>query len=103
MTRQEQNDRVAALFADILRQMRGKNEAYASEQNALRNFEDGAALMGVTPAEALFAWAGKHIVSVRRMVSDGREYPPAVWREKCGDIIAYAAILYAMKAEGRRP
>jgi hypothetical protein len=103
MTRQEQNDRVAALFADILRQMRGKNEEYASEQNALRNFEDGAALMGVTPGEALFAWAGKHIVSVRRMVSDGREYPPAVWREKCGDIIAYTAILYAMKAEGRRP
>ena len=103
MTRQEQNDRVAALFADILKQLRAKNEEYAAAADALRNFTDGAALLNTTPGEALFAWAGKHIVSVRRMVSDGREYPPAVWREKCGDIIAYTAILYAMKAEGRRP
>ena len=97
MIRADQHKRIAAFLTSIADRWQSKNQEYAVAEDAYRNFHDGAALLGVTPEMALFVWMAKHLVSVRRMVERPDDYPLAVWREKCGDIIAYTAILYAMR------
>ena len=68
----------------------------------LSNFKQIAALLGVTPEQALIGLVSKHIVAVVDFIKDidrGVIQPYEQWDEKIGDINAYMILLDAMIQE----
>ena len=76
-----------------------KAEEYA-RGDRLSNFKQIAALMDVTPEQALMGLVSKHIVALFDFTKDlraGQEQVYARWDEKIGDVIAYMILLDAMR------
>lgn len=74
-----------------------KNGAYTRGQDsALYSFEEAARMDGITPEQALWDYARKHLVSVKGLIDSDSYVPHEVIEEKCGDIVNYFIILEAM-------
>jgi hypothetical protein len=59
-------------------------------------------MIGCSPAEALFAMAAKHLVSITDMIdmsSDGHQVDQGMIDEKIGDAVNYMLLLWAMMTE----
>lgn len=82
-----------------------KNREYSRNGERLHNFYVAAAMMGVTPEDALWGMAAKHIVSIQDMVDDvsGGKWCPSEAQvdEKIGDLMNYCHLLEALFADRR--
>lgn len=76
-----------------------KGEEYNQDADRLEFFKKSAALLDGTPEQALYGFLLKHIVSITEMVTSGKEFPYALYEEKCGDIINYMILLLAIEKE----
>lgn len=86
-----------------------KHREYAYDDD-YRNFNAAAGITGQTPEQVLWGYALKHIVSINDMIDRQANHPCSKedssglidldkWREKCGDLMCYMAILYAMERD----
>ena len=79
-----------------------KAAEYATDDDRLHNFHSAAGMTGQTPAQALWGFVVKHIISVQDIIKSGRVMTPAEANEKIGDIIAYMVLLEAVYMDGKR-
>lgn len=79
-----------------------KAAEYAMEDDRLHNFHAAGAMKGETPAQALWGFVVKHIISVQDIVKSGRAMTPAEVDEKIGDIITYMILLEAVYMDGKK-
>lgn len=82
-----------------------KEKEYASSNDRLSNFKDGAALMDSDQVFACWAYLCKHLASVRKMVieftSEGIVPDALMVDEKVGDLINYLILLEGIFKEER--
>jgi hypothetical protein len=84
---------------DQVKILTSKNAEYAPGNDKLANFKKGADALGVTPAQCLWGYAMKHIISVQDMVNSDMKHDKAKIREKLGDLRNYACLLEALWLE----
>ena len=77
-----------------------KAREYAQDDNRLHNFKVAAQMLNVTPAQALWGMAAKHLVSVSDLVNGKLKATPAMVDEKIGDLCNYLILLEAVLREG---
>lgn len=77
-----------------------KNQIYASADDALSNFKEGAAFMRTTPASICLAYMTKHLMALRKIV-EAADAKPDMYEveEKTLDLAIYLLILQAIFAE----
>ena len=79
-----------------------KHEEYGEDSDYFYNFNRGAEILGIPPAEVLAAYMTKHTVSVYDIIkefsSGGKVSAPQV-EEKITDMIVYLLLLEAMIKE----
>ena len=92
-----------AFFDEIVAHERAtlcaKREEYAGESRRLHNFYDGADFTRKSPAETLWGYLTKHLVSCRE-IAFGKKVSRATLREKIGDARNYLALLESLVLEG---
>lgn len=71
-----------------------------SRGDALHNFKRAAEFQRITPEQACWNFAMKHLVSLQDMVEDRQVHPREAWDEKLGDAINYLILLEAITFEG---
>lgn len=99
MTHETFSKRIDEIQTRSLRVLSAKNAKY-STGDAIHNFQVGGDILGVTPATTAFSYMTKHLVALRDMC-ETYEIDPEDLKEKCGDIINYVAIIYAILAESQ--
>lgn len=91
------------LFEEVVDQCRQtlivKAKEYATDNDRLHNFKIGSIVTGGTPAQTLWGFATKHIVSIRDMIRSDKYYSEEVWNEKIGDALNYLILLRALVSE----
>ena len=70
-----------------------KGKEYSEGVDRFDQFKKVAILNNVSPTEALWGMASKHIISVADMVKDPVNYSLKQWREKVGDLRNYTFLL----------
>lgn len=89
-------------FAYCLELLGQKNAEYAEKDDKLSNFKQAAALKGETPERALWGMWIKHIISIKKIISEldqGKIPSPQTISEKCTDMINYTLLLEALIQE----
>ena len=80
-----------------------KADEYAQGDDRFHNFNRAAAMLNVTPEQALVGMLAKHLVSILDMVdtesSSSFGYSTSLIHEKIGDAIAYLLLLKGMMLE----
>ena len=76
-----------------------KAQEYATADDRLHNFNVAAALSGITPEQALWGMAVKHVISLSDMIQSEQYYRKEVWREKIGDMLNYLLLLWLLVVE----
>jgi|TARA_R100000501_G_C2626284_1_gene119968 hypothetical protein len=72
-----------------------KGNEYATEEDKLHNFKVVADINKVTPKQALWGMASKHLYSVMKIVSE-KHTSLSMADEKIGDLINYLILLEAI-------
>jgi DNA-binding MltR family transcriptional regulator len=75
-----------------------KGSEYATKDDKLHNFKVVANINKVTPKQALWGMASKHLYSVMKIVSE-KNSSISVADEKIGDLINYLILLEALVQE----
>ena len=70
-----------------------KGKEYSEGVDRFDQFKKAGILNNVSPTEALWGMASKHIISVADMVKDPVNYSLKQWREKVGDLRNYTFLL----------
>jgi len=83
-------------FARSKQLLMKKEEEYSEGADRLDQFYKVAFLNTVSPAEALWGMASKHVTSVASMVKDPKMYNMKKWREKLNDLRNYTFLLEAL-------
>lgn len=73
-----------------------KEKEYSEGVDRLDQFHKVAFLNTVSPTEALWGMASKHVTSVADMVKDPVSYNLKIWREKLTDLRNYTFLLDAL-------
>lgn len=99
----EEFDKVLSARIDkINSSLKSKATEYASNNDRLYNFKEGAKVLRSNKFHTLLAYLTKHIVSVYDLAEkagQGQATPKPVYEEKIGDAINYLILLEAMLAE----
>jgi len=66
-----------------------KEKEYSEGIDRFDQFKKIAIMNSISPMEALWGMASKHITSVATMVQDPKSYNLKTWREKLGDLRNY--------------
>lgn len=72
---------------------------YATAKDRLHNFKGCAAEFGGTPAENLWGFLKKHLMSVKDLAVGGLSPTEALVNEKIGDAVNYLILLEALLLE----
>lgn len=80
-----------------------KSAEYASDYDALHNFEAAAALQGVSRQVALAGMMAKHTISIYDMIASDETFSISKWDEKILDHINYLLLLKAILVEETSP
>lgn len=99
MTHDEFKETVGVLDAISQKTMKGKNERYSSQEDALHNFKIGGEIMGCTPAQTCWAYMIKHLVALRDKVQCNDFEDKVDLLEKCQDIMNYVRFIWAIANE----
>ena len=73
-----------------------KNARYATSDDAIHNFKNGAGILGGTPAQACWGYLTKHLVALRDMVERDDFSNREDFLEKCQDTINYIRFLWCI-------
>lgn len=73
-----------------------KEKEYSEGTDRLDQFKKVAIMNDISPAEALWGMASKHVTSVASMTKDPKMYNMKTWREKLGDLRNYTLLLEAL-------
>lgn len=79
-----------------------KAKEYSSDADRMHNFKRAAAMLQVTPEQALIGMFTKHMVSILDLVDDiskDRHARQETWEEKIGDAVNYLILLEGLVAE----
>ena len=95
------NDILTTRLQKIEATLGTKAREYAHDGDRLYNFKVAGRMTGVSPAEALWGMAAKHLVSVQDLVIGKLENKKEMVDEKCTDMINYLILLIAVLEEER--
>lgn len=76
-----------------------KNARYSDPSDALHNFNAGASITGLTPAQTCWGYLAKHLTALRDMVERNNFSSREDFLEKCQDSINYIRILWCIGNE----
>jgi len=97
MIRDDLVQRISNFQDETLKYIAFKGNQYSPLDDALRNFTEGSAAVGLIPEQYLMALAEKHWHAMGQWVAGRRSYvEPAELRERILDIVVYLSILRAM-------
>ena len=82
------------LDGNSLETLKKKNAMYASSNDCLHNFDSGAEIMGLTPAQCAWGYMTKHLVALRDKVKRNDFSDRDDLLEKCQDIINYIRFIW---------
>lgn len=100
MTRQEFLDLLDRESATIRRINETKGHDYAGDEDALSNFKDEAAEIGITPEQVWHVYAAKHWRSVATYVREGEVQSEPI-EGRLRDVILYCFLLMGLVEEKR--
>lgn len=86
------------LFDKTYEILSAKGMDYASEEDALRQFKETAAAVGVDPLQVWSVFFQKHLAAIMRFVRDGRVESEGV-ESRVIDLIAYLALFNGLIKE----
>lgn len=94
-------------FNELVEQLRGasidtllrKNSGYATEDDRLHNFNAGAEISGLTPAQTAWGYLTKHLVALRDKVWRSDFTDVDDFLEKCQDSINYIVLIWCLGHE----
>jgi len=92
------NETVQKQFAHCQAVLNIKGNEYVFGDDRLEHFKSAATEQGITPKQALWGMASKHITSLSGMCRNGSESMP-LWNEKITDSINYLLLLRALVEE----
>ena len=101
MTRETFEKLLDELDGQSLETLKTKNARYASSDDTLHNFNAGAEIMGVTPAQCAWGYATKHLVALRDKIMKDDFSDRDDLLEKCQDIINYIRFIWCLANQGR--
>lgn len=96
MTNEQFMIEVDKAFARSKQLLIRKEEEYSEGVDRLDQFHKIAILNTISPAEALWGMASKHITSIATMIKDPKMYNLKRWREKLNDLRNYTFLLEAL-------
>lgn len=101
MTTETFNRLLDELDGNSLSTLKQKNAKYASPDDCLHNFDSGADISGLTPAQCAWVYMTKHLAALRDKVqkNDFRDRNDLL--EKCQDIINYVRFIWLIGNEER--
>ena len=73
-----------------------KEKEYSEGEDRFDQFWKVASMNSISPMEALWGMASKHVTSVATMVKDPTSYNLKTWREKLGDLRNYIFLAEAL-------
>lgn len=82
------------LDGNSLETLKKKNAMYAASNDCLHNFDSGAEIMGLTPAQCAWGYMTKHLVALRDKVKRNDFSDRDDLLEKCQDIINYIRFIW---------
>lgn len=88
------NELLDELDGNSLETLKQKNARYASPDDCLHNFDAGAEIMGMTPAQCAWCYMTKHLVALRDKVQRNDFSDRADLLEKCQDTINYVRFIW---------
>lgn len=89
------------LDGNSLETLKKKNAMYASSNDCLHNFDSGAEIMGLTPAQCAWGYMTKHLVALRDKVKRNDFSDREDLLEKCQDIINYIRFIWLIGNDDR--
>lgn len=92
MTTKEFDKVLDEVLESTVKVMRSKSEEYATDDNKLHNFDQGARMTGQTREKVLYGFALKHLISIndiRNDIEKGILPSKELLDEKFGDAINY--------------
>lgn len=96
MSREEFEALLDELDANSLTTLKEKNARYCSNDDTLHNFNAGAEIAGVTPAQCAWGYATKHLVALRDKVLNNDFSDREDFLEKCQDTINYIRFIWCL-------
>ena len=96
MTNEQFMMEVDKAFARSKQLLMKKEKEYSEGTDRLDQFYKVAFLNTISPTEALWGMASKHVTSVSSMVKDPKMYNMKRWREKLNDLRNYTFLLEAL-------
>lgn len=102
MTRKEFNDLLNELDGNSLSTLKAKNAKYSSSLDCLHNFNVGANIAGVTPAQCAWGYATKHLTSLRDKIINNDFSDREDFLEKCQDTINYIRFIWCLGNESNK-
>lgn len=89
------------LDCNSLDTLKHKNAKYAFPDDCLHNFNSGADISGLTPAQCVWGYMTKHLAALRDKIqkNDFRDRDDLL--EKCQDIINYTRFIWLIGNEER--
>jgi hypothetical protein len=101
MTHEEFNILLSKRIAKSRKVLLSKANEYATDDERLQNFKDGASLLNTTPEFYALSLTTKHIIALKDFISTQRSIDQRFIDEKIGDIINYMILLEAILTEKR--
>ena len=102
MSREEFEALLDELDDNSLTTLKEKNARYCSNDDTLHNFNAGAEIAGVTPAQCAWGYATKHLVALRDKVLNNDFSDREDFLEKCQDSINYIRFIWCLGNAGRK-
>jgi len=99
MTHDEFNKLFADRFLKCRETLLSKAKQYASDEDRLHNFYEGAILNCCTPEQYAHTLVTKQIIALRDMIVQDMFISQAVVDEKIGDIVNYYVLIEALIKE----
>jgi hypothetical protein len=99
MTLDKFNEVVQGQIDRCLETLKTKGDEYASGDDRLEHFKTSAEEQEISPKQALWGMASKHITSLGKMCKSEQMMLTFAWDEKIGDAINYLLLLRALVEE----
>lgn len=101
MRRSEFNDLRAKAVEDIFKINDTKGADYAGDEDALGNFKDAAAMLGITPEQVWAVYTHKHVSAIMSFCQKGQvESEPIEGR--IHDVMVYCVLLLGLIEDRKR-
>lgn len=99
MLRKEFEELLCELDDESVKTLITKNARYATREDCLHNFKNGADISGKSTAETCWGYLTKHLTALRDMVNDNNFSNREDFLEKCQDSINYIRFLWCIGNE----